>query len=272
MTKRTSKPNTTPANVSAADDAAINQALEAMGDTDTSDAAVEALLEAADPVTEAPVAAAEDEVDAEILALLGDETAEAEPVTVADPDVTEGVEEVTVEATEEVDVEIEASDEDAILAELEADETDPAATTTKPVTTRKKREPKATTTAAPARTFTDVAAIAPDAFKTNLDGCTAKKVNEKVSNLIQAVERGSKLSNYTKVAVKKLIEDGKVSGKSLVEAYEAAGLKIGTARAQSQQMTALFKVVGLVTPATDNPRELVLADAGLAKELELLAA
>jgi hypothetical protein len=37
-------------------------------------------------------------------------------------------------------------------------------------------------------------------------------------------------------------------------------------------MTALFKVTGLVTPAQDNARELVLADQGLADELVKLAA
>jgi hypothetical protein len=237
------------------------------------DAAVAAVLEAADP---APAA---DEIDPEILALLGDESAELPVEPVADPepvaaDAVDAGEEMVVEnADTDVEVQIEAHDEEEILSQLEGDENapaadasaDPAATTT----TRKKREPKA---AAPTRVFTDVAAIDPAAFKTNLDGSTAKKVNEKVSNLQGAIERGIKLSRYTQLAVKTLVADGKVSGKSIREMFEANGLSKGTAAAQSQQMTALFKIVGLATPDATNARELVLADRGLADELMQLAA
>jgi hypothetical protein len=238
---------------------------------DTSNATVEALLDAADPVT-----ASDDEVDPEILAMLGDDSVELPAAVVVDPEAvadtavdltTDGTETV---ATDDVDVTIEAEDEDAILAELEDDDSAaaPAAAGSKPA--RKKREPKAPAVAT--RQFTDVAAIDPAALKANLDASTAKKVNEKIQNLVQAVETGKTLSRYTQVAVKTLVRDGKISGKSLVEAFQAENLSIGTARAQSQQMTALFKTVGLVTPAADAPRELMLADQGLADELVKLAA
>jgi hypothetical protein len=121
------------------------------------------------------------------------------------------------------------------------------------------------------RQFADIAAIDPAAFKTNLDGSTAKKVNEKVQNLIQAVETGKKLSNYTALAVKHLVAEGKVSGKSLAEMFQANKLSKGTAAAQAQQMTALFKIAGIAAPSNDNARELILADEGLARELVSLA-
>ncbi len=236
---------------------------------DTSDAAVEALLDAVDAATDTPSVievSADDAVDPEILALLADDTTPAEPVAVSDPDMTEGAEEIVAEDTDDVEVEIEPSDEEAIEAALAEEETtEPTAA----APSAPKRQKAAT---APVRMFTDVAAIDPAAFKDNLDGITAKKVNEKVSNLIQSVERGSKLSNYTAIAVKALVADGKVSGSSLVKTFESAGLSTGTARAQAQQMTALFKAVGLATPDATAPRELVLADKTLADELVLIAA
>lgn len=225
---------------------------------------------------EGTAATATDEgVDDEILALLGDENAETPPAAVSDPEPVDetATDETAVETVDaEIEVEIEPGDEEAILAELEGEE-DAAAVVTATTDTaapKAKREPKAP--AVKTREFTDVAAIDPATLKTNLAGVAAKKVNEKIANMIAAVETGKKLSGYTKTAVATLVKDGKVSGKSLVEAFQAANLTIGTARAQSQQMTALFKATGLVAPDASNAKELVLIDAPLATELMQLAA
>lgn len=95
---------------------------------------------------------------------------------------------------------------------------------------------------------------------------------EKAQNLIQAIEVGKQLSRYTKVAVKTLVSDGKISGPGMVKKFEEVGLSTGTARAQAQQMTALFKIVGLAVPDVVSAKELVIADRALAHELMQLAA
>jgi hypothetical protein len=131
------------------------------------------------------------------------------------------------------------------------------------------RQPKVVV---PTREFCSVAAIDKTTLDTNLAGLAAKKVNEKVANVIQAIETGKKLSRYTADAVKLLKSEGKVTGKSLVENFRSVGLGDGTARAQAQQMTALFKVLGIALPDPANSKELVIADTGLVDELVALAA
>lgn len=175
------------------------------------------------------------------------------------------------------DAELEPEDVAAALAQVEAD--DAAAATTKTATKRAPRQPKATTTgtktttpSTPLRVFTDVAAIDPAVLKANLDGCSAKKVGEKAENVIQAVEHGKKLSRYTSDAIKKLSRDGRVTSKALVDEFLSLNLSDGTARAQSQQMTALFKMLGIASPDPANAKELVIADAALVEELVKLAA
>jgi len=175
--------------------------------------------------------------------------------------------ETEVVAVEDIDVSLEEQDEDAILAALEADAPDTPA--------KKKRaaKPKDTVVAAPARAFCDVADHLDDAsLKAALDSINAKKVAEKAQNVVQAITTGKKLSGFTQLAVKTLVSAGRVSGKTLVEAYQADGKSLGTARAQAQQMTALFKALGIAQPDPANPRELVPANNGLVRELELLAA
>ncbi|SFJ49180.1 hypothetical protein SAMN03159338_1549 [Sphingomonas sp. NFR04] len=169
--------------------------------------------------------------------------------------------------------EVIANDADALLAEIEA-----AESVTKPAKQKSARKPKiaANTTPAaapaPARDFHSIAAIDPATLKANLDACAAKKVQEKAQNLIQSIAAGKRLSRYTSVAVRRLVADGMISGKSLVAAYEGENLSTGTARAQAQQMTALFKITGLVQPSPTAPRDLVIADQALAAELVKLAA
>lgn len=177
-----------------------------------------------------------------------------------------------IEAVEEIEVTLEDRDEDAILAELEAEEDNAApAPKTKSSKTKTPKQPKAP--AAPTRAFCDVADHMDDAaLKAALDSINAKKVHEKAQNMVQAITTGKKLSGFTQLAVKKLLADGRISGKSLVEAYQADGKSLGTARAQSQQMTALFKALGIAQPDPSNPRELVPASNGLVRELEQLAA
>ena len=176
--------------------------------------------------------------------------------------------EVVVEAVEEIDVSLEEQDEDAILAALEAD-TDTTATPKK----KRAAKPKGTVAAAPARAFCDVADHLDDAsLKAALDGIKAVKIAEKAQNVVLAITSGKKLSGFTKLAVKTLVNSGRISGKTLVEAYQADGKSLGTARAQAQQMTSLFKVLGIAQPDPANPRELVPANNGLVRELELLAA
>ena len=239
-------------------------------DTDTDADEIEAILaEAAD----AEIAGSD--MPDDVTAVLAEEA----PLTDTETPPAETVEDVVenLEAVSEDDVkEVIEKDADALLAALDADDnTDPqavasAATTTK--APRKKKDATATTPAVPKRDFHSVASIDSATFKTNLDGCNAKKVQEKAQNLIQAIETGKKLSRYTSVAVKRLVADGKVTGKGLVEALQGEGLSLGTARAQAQQMTALFRIAGIAQPDQTAPKELVIADATLANELVKLAA
>lgn len=195
------------------------------------------------------IGVAQDEIDEVLAMIAGDADGGTK---VVEPEVIE-------EAPEDLD---------AALAELEADTT--TAPTKKAKKTKAPAAPKQPAVAA--RAFTDVASIDAATLKTNLDACAAKKVNEKVSNVIQAIEHGKKLSRYTADAIRKLNRDGRVSGKSLVEEFLGLGLKDGTARAQAQQMTSIFKMLGIALPDASNPRELVLSDKVLVDELVAIAA
>lgn len=226
--------------------------------------------EAATTTTETP---SDDEVLAALEAADQNEPAgdtESPFTEVVDTSGTEDATEVVSETAEEVEVEIESADEDAVLAELEADEDDGATEKAKP-----KSKKKAAAPAAPVvtRQFCDVADHMDDsALKTALDGIAAKKVAEKANNVIQAITTGKKLSGFTQLAVKMLTEQGHVTSKDLVEAYQKDGKTQGTARAQAQQQTALFKALGIAAPAADDAKKLVACDNGLVKELAVLAA
>lgn len=172
-------------------------------------------------------------------------------------------------------VAIEAEDIDAALAEIEAAaaaaEPEPT-TAAKTKKAAKPKTPKVTAPAAPIRKFSEVAAMDKASVDAALNACTAKKVTEKAINVLQAIEAGKKLSRYTADALRKLKADGRVTSKALVEDYLAKGLGEGTARAQSQQMTALFKMLGIALPDPNNARELVVSDTKLVDELVKLAA
>jgi len=86
-----------------------------------------------------------------------------------------------------------------------------------------------------------------DAIRKGTNTTIAKKVAEKIENLCDAVETGKRLSGFTKLAVKGLVGRGELTAKDLVSAYVSDGKTEGTARAQAQQMTALFRQLGLTT-------------------------
>lgn len=183
------------------------------------------------------------EVDPAVLELLADDSA-PETVTTTDAEVTaDDVPEPT---------------DDEVLAAIDSAKA--------PSSKRGAKTPPAIM-----RDFTAIAQIDEATLKANLDGINAKKVREKAENLIAAVQSGKKLSRYTADAVKHLKAQGRVSGKTLADMFQAEGLGLGTARAQSQQMTALFKCVGLAAPEAGS-KDLVLQDNNLAEELVKLAA
>jgi hypothetical protein len=173
----------------------------------------------------------------------------------------ESAEEPVIEAVEQ----LERSEVEELIAAAEA-ATEAAAPPPTPAT-KTTRAPKVSAPVVPIRNFSDVAAMDKASLSAQLvAGTTAKKIIEKAENLIAAVESGKKLSRYTSIAVKALIANGTVSGKSLVDTFTGEGLGLGTARSQAQQMTTLFKMAGIATANTGS-KDLVLADTNLAQEL-----
>ena len=197
----------------------------------------------------------------------------ADDVTVsveAKPDVEEDV-------TEEEIADIADNDADALLATIESEEkaaaaaAGPAPTTKTTKTPRAPKNPATPKVIIATREFSDVAMITKAEFDTATKDCAAK-IAEKANNMIAAVTAGKRLSRFTAIAAQTLVADGKISSKSLIDAYTGVGLGLGTARAQSQQMTSLFKMAGLVIPDATSPRELMLHDTKFADELALMAA
>jgi hypothetical protein len=192
---------------------------------------------------------AEPVVNEEVLALLADD-GDSTSATTVEPEIT----------AEDVD----APTDQEILGAIDASGTNAGQRARTP------RTPKQP--AAPMREFTAVAQIDQATLDANLAGCNAKKVKEKAENLISAITHGKRLSNYTKIAVHELTTNGRISGKSMADRFQAEGLSLGTARAQAQQMTALFRLVGAASPDATTPRDLVIQDNGLVQELVKLAA
>lgn len=240
MSKRTKK---NPAVENNAADATVEAVETTVTETATEETPAETTVEAEVELTAEPVVADD------VLALLaGDDSADepaAEPAPVA---------------TDDAAIEVDDPTDDEVLATINQSGSKSAKT----------KAPKAPP--AIVRDFTAVAQIDKATLDANLAACTAKKVREKADNLIAAVQSGKTLSRYTKVAVKQLVANGAISGKDMVSAFLAEGLKEGTARAQAQQMTALFRLVGAVVADPSVKGRLVANDAGLIKELEVLAA
>ena len=252
------------------------QATAAVVDNDISDDAVAAALAMADAEIEQQ-ADADAELNAAIAAVMADEEAAKTDDTIwsnvnDDPDGGSAFIEPEIVDEGHGGIDPEDVDIDAALAELDAAEPAPAPTKSKAKKPRKTAAPTTTKAPpAPTREFSDVAKIDAAELKANLDALNAKKVIEKAQNVIEAVTRGKKLSRYTLDAASALKRDGKITGKSLVDEFVAKGLGIGTARAQAQQMTALFKAFGIVLP-DPTTKELVISDTGLVDELVKLAA
>lgn len=106
------------------------------------------------------------------------------------------------------------------------------------------------------------------ALSNRLEGA-AQKVREKADNAMNAVNTGKKLSRFTSMAVTELVKVGEITSTDLVKVYTDAGLGMGTARAQSQQMTSLFRMFGLVS---QDGRKFKLSNTALGNKLRELAA
>lgn len=84
-----------------------------------------------------------------------------------------------------------------------------------------------------------------ETFLSSIDDM-AKKVGEKAVNLVAYAGADAKLSAYTAIALKFLVDKGSITTKDLIEhmqdqkANGVKGYSIGTARSQSHQMFQLF--------------------------------
>lgn len=251
--KRTKK-NSSPAVATVEDDANGN----------FQDAVMNAVVELETEQTDEPAPEVAETVtpviDEDVLALIAGSDDEPE-APVAETETSEGGDPAD-SAPAPVEIDADEPTDDEVLATIAG--------------SGKQKAPKAPKApkAAPAimREFTAVAQIDQATLDANLAACTAKKVREKIDNLIAAIQTGKKLSVYTQVAVRELVANGSISGKDMVSAFLTAGLKEGTARAQAQQMTSLFKVVGAVVPDATQKGRLVANDKGLIDELAKLAA
>ena len=97
---------------------------------------------------------------------------------------------------------------------------------------------------------------------------TQIKVREKVLNLCNHMMNGRELNRYTQIAAKILVDaqlDGckPVTIADLKKGYEEAGYKPGTVNAQSGQLMALFRSMGMAKPKgrgvlEPNPNSVIL--------------
>lgn len=208
-----------------------------------------------------------DQINGSTEAVVDESTAAEEITAVAEAPLTDAV----------------SADVDAILAEIT--DAGPAAGTEKPKRTRKAKNSSEATPPSPTDEATEAApttasvATNPGAFLalTKLDAtvyqdrfdAAAKKVKEKAANAVAAIDNGKKLSRFTSLAVKSLVDKGTVTSADLIQTYRDAGLGDGTARAQGQQMTALFRMFDLVEQDGKNFK---LANEELGKHLVSVAA
>lgn len=72
-----------------------------------------------------------------------------------------------------------------------------------------------------------------------------KKVGEKAVNLIAHLGGGAKLSCYTEIAIKMLLDNGELTSKELFDRYIARPYSEGTSRSQCGQMMQLLPALGL---------------------------
>ena len=89
-----------------------------------------------------------------------------------------------------------------------------------------------------------------DAFLASVN-TTAKKVQEKVINIMASAAKGVKLSAFTDTALRVLLTKGSVTSKDIFEAMITDDWTVGTARSQSQQMMQLLPLVRIANRSKD---------------------
>lgn len=113
------------------------------------------------------------------------------------------------------------------------------------------KEPKAPKEAKPAKPQREAArdALGAEAYDAILaviaDPKVAKKVVDKAENLLDFAAGRRALSTYTRVTLDALVKSGATTSTELVKLLESRDYSPGTARAQAQQMMALFPLVGV---------------------------
>ena len=173
-------------------------------------------------------------------------------------DKTEAIDGTAVEVTEEAEIST-----DDVLAEIQVEEMkvenyDNQGDGT-PAKSGAKGTPAKTKVSKPRVTFASkreaIEAIGEDTLKeilgssvdvvlTNVDGM-AKKVGEKAVNALQAAAGTKKPSRYTVIALQAFLKAKEITSKGLYQAMIDAKCAESTARAQSQQMMALFPGIDL---------------------------
>lgn len=84
-----------------------------------------------------------------------------------------------------------------------------------------------------------------DATAAAIDGC-AKKVGEKAVNLLRHRASPDNVQVYTRRGLDQIISQGKVTSKQMVDAF-GDKYRIGTCRAQTNQLFQLFPALGIAT-------------------------
>lgn len=229
----------------------------------------------------------DDDIDAEIAALIGDAT------------------NVTAEAvsgpTAYADIDMEALEAEATAAEIkstaykEQEAEQPAAgnddpSNVTPITTAKTSRAPRVSRAAGAKASAvlssvmdepallrvaclvngdveDVSTV--DTLKSTVDNL-AKKVGDKAVNLLRWQHDPKKLQGYTRLGVEHLLEHSTISSKSLTEHFQKSGYTIGTARSQANQLMSLLPALKV---ASKSGRELTVnADSTIVASFQSAAA
>lgn len=72
-----------------------------------------------------------------------------------------------------------------------------------------------------------------------------KKIGEKATNLFAHVSKGAQLSNYTRIAINFLLQNGEMTSKQLKDTYLARPYSEGTASSQTTQLMNLLPALGI---------------------------
>jgi hypothetical protein len=186
---------------------------------------------------------ADDDDLGDILASIS--TVEAEPVIADEIIVTAE----TTDAAVETILDNIAENAALVTAEAAADvvalvEAEPGAVEAVTTTAKKARVAREARVVDRAKFLEAVGAADETTFAARVSG-VAKKVREKIDNVADAISSGKRLSNYTRDALAyALANDSAFTVKDLVTMFEGKKYSPGTARAQAQQMGAVFNVLG----------------------------